>query len=91
MSDLGCRKWFDQPDVYGRLRQFNVWMEGYVATGQSARAELCGTYTASTFRDAVEMWVNENATRRKDYDPHKLSFWGCAFFDNEADARRGFG
>ena len=70
-----------------------VWMEGYRATGDSARAKLHGTYKAENLEQAVRQWVTEGRgdARMRHMNWEALTFWGCRFFDNEADARETFG
>ncbi len=74
-------------------KEFEVWTEGYAATGESSSAMLHGVFPGETFREAVI------AFRDSLTDPHSIacvnvggmSFWGCRFFDNEKDARASFG
>lgn len=68
---------------------FDVWIEGYSATGQSENANYEGTYSAVSFKDACEKMM-----RLRNWDIsyyNGSSYWGCRFFDNEADARASFG
>ena len=72
---------------------YELWMEGYSATGQHAPAQYLGSYTADSFRNACITW-NSLHNRDKgygDFDIINLSVWGCSIYDNEQDARRGFG
>ncbi len=69
---------------------FNVWMEGYSATGNKAEASLLGKIKARDFSEAcVKIIFQEGMTEY--YDPHNNSYWGCRLFDNEKDARKSFG
>jgi hypothetical protein len=50
-----------------------------------------GEYEAESFPEAVRQ-----AVAKQGMDPHlvsykNLTYWGCRFYDNEADARRSFG
>lgn len=72
--------------------KFQVWCEGYRASGDKADATLLGEVDAPTFREAVE------SLRDKHSEPGLFTFkgeqcfyWECKIFDNEADARRSFG
>ena len=70
---------------------FEVWTEGYQATGERSPASFHGVFRAPTFADAVKRCVKEKKFDTRCFDPERLSYWGCRFFDNEADARRSFG
>ena len=72
------------------MQLFTIWTEGYAATGESGTATYMGEAKGKNLQDAVKNlfntrdggeWVN------KDY----TAYWGCKFFDNEADARKSFG
>ena len=67
--------------------KFDIWSEGYAATGESNTAMYHGTVYAPTFKKACDIYFKDNSF----YDPKDLTFWGCSLFDNEADARRSFG
>lgn len=73
------------------VRSFEVWVEGYRATGEHARAELWGTASAHSFREAVAIVYAVKGADPSYLDLDRLSSWGCRFFDNEADARKSFG
>lgn len=79
------------------MNQFELWVEGYAATGEHGTARFLGRWSGETFDEAVKKW---NATKniRSEYgdlrwsdNDHMWSVWGCRIFDNEADARRSFG
>lgn len=78
-----------------QVKIFEVWMEGYAATGESAGAEFYGSYEAGTFKEAVgkavEKGIKDKKLQESYYEPNKLTYWGCRFFDNESEARKGFG
>lgn len=74
---------------------YDIWVEGYIATGEHGLAQFLGTYPGESWDEAVQEW-----NRRKNYDNGwgKLEFrngywtvWGCRLFDNEADAREIYG
>ena len=81
------------------MKKYQVWMGGYAATGDHAPAEFCGEYDAESFVEACAAWVNEDKKERKKYfnpnnsifSPPRPTYWGCSFYDNEADARETFG
>lgn len=80
-----------EPEQVPELREFDVWSEGYRATGEAAPAQYLGRFKGATFRDAVETALTDLSWDRKYYDAERLTFWGCRFFDNEIDARKVFG
>lgn len=83
--------------------KFEVWQEGWSATGQSAPARLIGVFEATTFQDACDQaakqegWSKQWPCPENGWLPggcynakHRIS-WGCRLFDNEADAREFLG
>jgi chloramphenicol O-acetyltransferase len=103
----GEDKRYDAVNHYPDTKRYEVWVEGYAATGESGKAHLAGTAEARNFADACHkvfcrlhlesMLADEKNPSRQydagrwDYDPTNLTYWGCALFDNERDARRSFG
>jgi hypothetical protein len=73
-------------------RRWEVWSEGYAATGESGGAVHHGTYLAATFKEAVLCWHDqaEPGTRAL-IDLERLTYWGCRLYPTEAQARRSFG
>ena len=74
-------------------KEYEVWTEGYRASGDSSQAIFHGKFKGKTFREAVVSWVN---TLTDEYsiacvDLDNMNFWGCRFFDNGEDARKSFG
>lgn len=67
---------------------FDVWIEGYAATGGSSRALFLGKHAAETFELAC---IEACRAREMPHDPHNNTVWGCRMFDNEEDARKEFG
>ena len=73
---------------------YEVWMEGYCATGQSATHEFIGKEEANNFKKACKIAMRKWASKEDYetyYDEDNMTFWGCRLFDNESDAARGFG
>jgi hypothetical protein len=87
------------------MKEWEIWMEGYAATGESAKASLFAKEEGEDFDDAVRRYFDKHP--RSDYDCRKRyaprnsdgvmplvtthSIWGCRLFDNESDARASFG
>lgn len=74
--------------------KYEIWMEGYAATGESGTAQKLGEFEAESFDDAVELLLrngdHKKYYRRSDITGNHL-IWGCTLYDNEKDARRYFG
>jgi hypothetical protein len=73
------------------LQSWEIWSEGFSATGQHGTAQCFGTFQAETFKDACQQWVDADASRARVFKKDQLTFWGCRLFDNEAEARLRFG
>lgn len=86
------------------MKEYEIWSEGYMATGEHGTAHLHCKINANSFDEAVELAnKNENLGAEKydrrsfmseEYYQNRRSnwkIWGCALFDNEADARKSFG
>jgi hypothetical protein len=68
-------------------RLWQIWSEGYRATGGESDATYRASVYAATFRQACDRFFGGD----KYYDPDTLTYWGCHLYDNEADARKSFG
>lgn len=78
------------------LIMYEVWLEGYSATGQENTAQFIGTYKAENFVNACHIAAMDIAHGNlydfyKYYSINNNTWWGCRFFDNEEDARKAFG
>jgi hypothetical protein len=76
------------------LKTYEIWVEGYACTGQSATASLVGSSEGRTFREACLAYAVSK--KHEDgfinyFNPVDCSYWGCRWFDNETDARKSFG
>ena len=73
--------------------RIDLWMEGFRSTGDRSGATFCGTYEVTTPGEAIMQWAKEEPSRLADIDllSNPATYWGCRFFDNEADARKSFG
>lgn len=74
-------------------KEFEVWTEGYAATGETGTATFHGKFKGKTFKDAVKSWANKliNPYDIRCVNLDNMSFWCCRFFDNEKDARKSHG
>lgn len=73
------------------MKKFNIWSEGYRATGDWADAQFHGLSEGDSFEQACIRFAKENAWFDKWFHPEKMTFWGCKLYDNEVDARKRFG
>jgi len=67
--------------------KFEIWVEGFRATGQSGTAFLYAIQEADTFNEACKIALANNSS----FDENSLTYWGCRLFNNETDARKAFG
>lgn len=78
------------------MPMYDVWMEGYRATGEQIAAQYLGSVDRPTFTEACDaiMQVKRSEEKwevNKYYDRSKLTYWGCRLFETEAAARKSFG
>lgn len=92
-------------EITGAVQEFEIWMEGYAATGEHGTAQMIGKGLGKTFDEAVKDFMSKNPRRgieengRNRYmseDAYKnrrsnWNIWACNLFDNETDARKSFG
>ena len=86
-------------------RKYEIWCEGYRATGEHGTAHFVGTGVGKTFDDAVRDLMGRNPdhgiepnTPNGYVNQHAYAnrrsnwdIWRCDLFDNEAAAREAFG
>jgi hypothetical protein len=66
---------------------FNIYCEGYAATGEFCPASWDGTVEAETFEEACQkLYGHLNY-----YDPKTNRLWGMQLFDNATDAEKFLG
>lgn len=65
------------------MRNFEIWQEGYSATGQYSPAFRVGETMAETFEEACVALCG----KYKDFNVESCSVWGCRLYDNAEDAR----
>lgn len=76
------------------MKTWEVWSEGYLASGDRADTTFEGRAEAETFAEACRIACVERGRWKIEpgsFDPKGLTVWGCRLFDNEADARRAYG
>jgi hypothetical protein len=76
-------------------KKFEIWRSGFMAQGmhEPAPAALIRVVTASTFEEACDKAIIEAKWDIALYNKNdgRFSYWGCGLYDNEAEARKGFG
>lgn len=104
MNPIPLKKENNHPE----LKIYEVWREGFGATGDYSPAQLIGKSYARSFAQACHivfctefLKMTEIVNKpdyegyvdpdRWDYDPLRLTYWGCRLFNNETDARKSFG
>ena len=73
------------------MQVYDIWIEGYAATGNQGRAEYLGLYPGLSFKDACRRAIIDHDWKLNSYNEKNNTYWSCRFFDNETDARRGYG
>lgn len=72
------------------MEEYEIWVEGYAATGEMSGASLLAKQKGKSWVDAVSRYMEKNPGRIR-IDERGFTDWGCRLFDNEADARKSFG
>lgn len=82
------------------VREYEIWSEGYAATGERGYAFFHGKMTGKSFNEACirffEMKDSDfrngmDAENAELFDAEQLTYWGCRLFPTEAEARKSFG
>jgi hypothetical protein len=68
-------------------KEWEIWAEGFAATGESGTAQLMGRVKAKTFKEACRIRFKDDRL----FNEESLTHWGCRLFDNEVSARKSFG
>ena len=73
--------------------KYEIYTEGYRATGDSGPAYKLGEVEADSFREAcIKLCApKEFQERHGNFDPVSLTVWGCRLFDNLNDASASYG
>jgi hypothetical protein len=70
---------------------YEIWAEGYWVQEGKADATLLGTAHGADFPEAVQNLIKIKPRLAKDFDPNRMTYWGCRLFPTEAEARRLYG
>ena len=74
-------------------KNFEVWIEGYAATGEYEKAQFLGKYKSKSFKGACMLAMIEKkfTNLKTNYEEKINAYWRRKFFDNENDARKSNG
>lgn len=72
------------------MKEWEIWSEGYVATGEHGKAHFEGKIKAIDFHHACVTLLGDKLDKNRD-GSLKLSIWSCRLFPTEAEARKSFG
>lgn len=89
MDTIGRVVHFGSYEPYA-LREYEVWMEGYLDMGTSFGAQCLGVYEACTFMEACKEACAATGWLLGVWDGVPMA-WRCRLWDNEEDARRRCG
>ena len=73
------------------MKTFEIWMEGYCATGEHGAHSFLGTSKGNTFREAVINFINKHPEHKDLFDEKYLTIWACRLFPTEEEAAKNFG
>ena len=73
------------------MKKFDIWSEGFAATGENGEATFHGTISGEDFEDACCRFCSESEDFSGYFNQTSLTYWGCRLFDNEAEARSRYG
>lgn len=72
-------------------KKFEIWSEGFAATGEKGTACFHGVGEGVNFRDAVMNYSYWHPDFRSYFDAERLTYWGCKLYASETTARASFG
>ena|SRR5690349_10139820 len=87
LEDRDWRNYLGVDELSLPPKKFDIWSEGYAASGESAPHMFHGSVEAPTFKEACIKHFGSDAL----FDPERLTYWSCRLFDNAADAAKTFG
>jgi len=73
------------------VNTYDVWMEGFRATGNESRASKVGQADGTSFEEACKTLLTDGHSMSNLYDPNRNTVWGCRLFRTEGEARASFG
>ncbi len=73
------------------MNSYEIWSEGYRATGDQGGACFHGIGRGENFGEACEDHFDDERDPSGFFDRKELTYWGCRLYNSEADARATFG
>ena len=73
------------------MKTYEIWSEGYSATGGTGGATYHGEVPAKNLKDACKKYAKLHPEFNKYFDKKAMTLWGCGLFDSEEKSRRRFG
>jgi hypothetical protein len=73
------------------MTTYQIWCEGYAATGGSSGAIKLGVAEGSSLKEACTQLAKQDSDFARYFDAGNLSYWGCKIFDNASDAQQRYG
>jgi hypothetical protein len=73
------------------MSMYEIWAEGYAATGEEGTAKFWGVSEGEDFHEAVQNFASRNPNFGKYLSKDGWYYWGCRLYANEANARSSFG
>ena len=73
------------------MPSFEIWSEGFSATGNSGTAQRWGNAVGRTFKEACLEYSRGDANFDNYFNLNRLTFWGCKLYPSEEEARKSFG
>ena len=73
------------------MERIELWLEGFIATGERSKAQFLGAYEVESFEEAVKQYDKEHPGEIKYREGRRPSIWACEVFGTESEARKSFG
>ncbi len=77
-----------------KMREFEIWSEGWVSSDGSGPARRLSTQTAESFDEACKKFIESDSEAKKymyyNEERKQWIYWGCSIFDNATDAAKSF-
>ena len=77
-----------------KIKTYQIYEEGYRATGESAGAHYVGEAEGKSFIDACKNFIKKNNKGKINIDSHGNEYasdWGCRWFPTLEEAQKSFG
>jgi len=73
------------------MNAYQIWSEGFIATGDYGTAVYHGTGYGDTFKEACKQFARNYKEFENYYDEKSNTYWGCRLYPNEDKARKTYG